>query len=107
MRIFQQYVDRRPPEMCQDNSPFYLSINHKYKPVSYWFKKVPLGIHTIDGMMKKLAKDGNLTGKKKQPFHQEDTGSDTVCRWCFRLCSDAAFWPQECSELEPLQETIS
>ena len=48
---------------CQDDSPFYLTINHKYKPGSYWFKKVPLGIHMIDGMMKKLAKDGRLTGK--------------------------------------------
>ena len=65
VRIFQQYIDRRPPEMCQDDSPFYLSINHKYKPGLYWFKKVPLGIHMIDGMMKKLAKDGSLTGKKK------------------------------------------
>ena len=51
--------------MCQDDSLFYLSTNHKYKPESYWFKKVPLGIHMIDGMMKKMAKDGNLTGKKK------------------------------------------
>ena len=49
----------------------------------------------------------SLAKKKKQPFRQEDTGSDTVCRWCFRLRSNAAFWPQECSELEPLQETIS
>ena len=65
VRIFQQYVDRRPPEMCQDDSPFYLSFNHKYKLESYWFKKVPLGIHMIDRMMKKIAKDGNLTPKKK------------------------------------------
>ena len=62
VRIFQQYVDRRPPEMCQEDSPFYLSINHKHKPGSYWYKKLPLGIHKVDGMMKNLAKDG-----KKNP----------------------------------------
>ena len=64
VRIFQQYVDRRPPEMCQEDSPFYLSINHKHKPGLYWYKMLPLGIHKVDGMMKNLAKDGSLAGKK-------------------------------------------
>ena len=40
VRIFQQYVDRRPPEMCQEDSPFYLSINHKHKLGSYSYKKL-------------------------------------------------------------------
>jgi len=39
-------VDTQTPEMCQDDSPFYLSINHKHKPGSHWYKKQPLGIHT-------------------------------------------------------------
>jgi len=56
---------RQPPEMCQDDSPFYLSINHMHKPGSYWYTKQPLGIHKIDAMMKKVAAIGNLTGKKK------------------------------------------
>jgi len=64
LKIFQQFVDRRPPEMCQDDSPFYLSINHKHKPGSYAYKKQPLGIHKIDAMMKKFATLGNVTGKK-------------------------------------------
>ena len=39
-------VDRQTPELCQDDSPFYLSINHKHKPGSHRYKKQPLGIHT-------------------------------------------------------------
>ena len=78
MRIFQQYVDRRPPEMCQEDSPFYLSINHKHKPGSYWYKKLPLGIHKVDGMMKNLAKDGSLTGKKTNHSARK-TQVQTLC----------------------------
>ena len=78
VRIFQQYVDRRPPEMCQEDSPFYLSINHKHKPGSYWYKKLPLGIHKVDGMMKNLAKDGSLTGKKTNHSARK-TQVQTLC----------------------------
>ena len=78
VRIFQQYVDRRPPEMCQKDSPFYLSINHKHKPGSYWYKKLPLGIHKVDGMMKNLAKDGSLAGKKTNHSARK-TQVQTLC----------------------------
>lgn len=42
---------------------------------------MPLGIHMIDSTMKKLTKGGFSLAKmkKKQPFCQEDTSSDTVC----------------------------
>ena len=39
------------------------SINHKRKPESYWYKKLPLAIQKVDGMMN-LAKDCSPTGKK-------------------------------------------
>ena len=78
VKIFQQFVDRRPPEMCQDDSPFYLSINHKHKPGSYWYKKQPLGIHKIDAMMKKVAAFGNLTGKKTNHSARK-TQVQTLC----------------------------
>ena len=51
--------------MCQEDSPFYLSINHKHKPGSYWYKKLPLGIHKVDGMMKNLAKMAVSLAKNK------------------------------------------
>ena len=98
VRIFQQYVERRPPEMCEDDSPFYLSINHKHKPGSYWYKKLPLGIHKVDGMMKKLAKDGSLTGKKKQLERRKFRHCVPLTLQTPQSCS---FRPQECSELEP------
>ena len=79
VRIFQQYVDRRPPEMCQEDSPFYLSINHKHKPGSYWYKKLPLGIHKVDRMMKSLAKDGSLTSKKKNNHSARKMQVQTLC----------------------------
>ena len=65
-------------QKCANDSPFYLSINHKYKPGSYWFKKVPFGIHMIDGMIKKLAKDCNLTGKKTNHSARK-TQVQTLC----------------------------
>ena len=73
--------------MCQDDSPFYLSINHKHKPGSYWYKKQPLGIHKIDAMMKKVAAFGNLTGQKK-----------TITlpgRHKFRHCVKQVLWTQQ------------
>ena len=78
VKIFHQFVDRRPPEMCQDDSPFYLSINHMHKSGSYVLVQQPLGIHKFDAMVKKVAAIGNLTAKKKQSLCQEDTSSDTV-----------------------------
>ena len=78
VHIFRQFVHRRPPEMCQDDSPFYLSVNHKRAPGSYWYKKLPLGIHKIDGIMKNLAKIGALTGKKTNHSARK-TQVQTLC----------------------------
>ena len=106
VKIFQQFVDRWPPEMCQDDSPFYLSINHKHKPGSYWYKKQPLGIHKIDAMMKKVAAIGNLTGKRT--ITARKTQVQTLCEADVPDSAvNATFWPQEHSEPEPLQETVS
>ena len=71
--------------MCKDDSLFYLTVNHNHKVGSYWYKRQPVGIHRIDGIMKTVASNGKLNGKKTQPFCQKDTNR----LWCSLLATRA------------------
>ena len=64
VRLYQTFVEKRPPEMCTPTSPFYLAANHRHTPTSYWYKKQPLGVTLPNRIMKELAEKGGLQGKK-------------------------------------------
>ena len=48
VRLYRAFVQRRPPEMCAADSPFYLAVNHHRKPTSFWYKKQPLGVTLLN-----------------------------------------------------------
>lgn len=63
VRLFELYVSKRPPQMCEPQSPFYLSVNRNPSDV-YWYKKQRMGTNTLGQIMSSLAKKANLQGKK-------------------------------------------
>ena len=92
--------------MCKDDSPFYLSINYKHKPL--WYKKLSVGIHI-------MRRDDEEAGKRwqshKKPNHSaRKTQVQTLCvvGVTDSACSACSFIDRRLfSELKPLQETIS
>jgi len=64
VRLYRAFIQRRPPEMCAADSPFYLAVNHHRKPTSFWYKKQPLGVTLLNRIMKELADKGGIQGKK-------------------------------------------
>ena len=73
VRLYQTFVEKRPPEMCTPTSPFYLAANHRHTPTSYWYKKQPLGV-TLLNRIKELAEKGGIQGKKNKPFCSKNNG---------------------------------
>ena len=63
VRIFELYVSKRPSQMCEPQSPFYLSVNRNPCDI-YWYKKQRMGTNTLGQIMPSLAKKANLEGKK-------------------------------------------
>ena len=62
--LFGNYITQIPSEMCQLDSPFYLAINYKPIAGSKWYKKQRMGKDRIGQLMKRIACDGSLQGKK-------------------------------------------
>ena len=60
---FMKYESQRPTEMLNADSPFFLGINYMHGKSGKWYKSVPMGKNNIGGIMKKIAKKGNLKGK--------------------------------------------
>lgn len=77
--LFRKFIDNRPPEMCQPDSPFYLAINHNRKQGSFWYKKQPLGVNQIDKIMKTILKGTSVTGRKTNHSARK-TMVEKLCR---------------------------
>ena len=50
--------------MCKEDSPFYLAINYKVHGDQHWYKCQRMCAEIIGKIMKKMAKNANLGGKK-------------------------------------------
>lgn len=62
---YKCFAEHRPQQMLTPDAPFYLAINHGRKPGStVWYKNAPMGENSLRGLMKKMAAQGNLTGRK-------------------------------------------
>ena len=62
VKIFKEYLARRPPEMASADSPLYLASI--VKPSSHiWFKKQPLGKNSLGSFMKSMSEAAGLSGK--------------------------------------------
>ena len=63
MKFFRSYLARRTLEMQKPDEPFYLAVMKNPK-THIWFKKQPLGIHSLGSLMKNMALVANLPGKR-------------------------------------------
>ncbi len=72
LHIFEKFLQKRPVEMCQSESPFYLAVNYNYSNDDIWYKKQKMGKDRINTMAG--CKCWSLGGKqiiqlKKQWLH--------------------------------------
>lgn len=64
VQIFKFYLSKRPFEL-RNNGPFYLSVI--INPSSeIWYKKISMGINTINNLMKKMIKNSSLCDTDKK-----------------------------------------
>jgi len=62
VRIFEEYIKRRPESMNSPHSPFYLATIQK--PTStIWYKTQPLGVNSLCKFMREIAQSSGLTGR--------------------------------------------
>ena len=65
--IFKLYLSKRPFEF-KENGPFYLGIITN-PAGEIWFKKSPMGINTINEIMKRMIKNSPIETNKKLTNH--------------------------------------
>jgi hypothetical protein len=65
---YKQYEMRRPQKTKTAEFPFYTAMLHNRKLDSeYWFNAQALGIHKIQNIMKTMAIEAKLPGRKTSP----------------------------------------
>jgi len=62
VKLFKEYVSRRPEDMNTPDSPFYLAANSKSSS-EIWFKRQPLGKHSLAKFMKEMCKAADIDGR--------------------------------------------
>ena len=61
----KKYIQKRPPQMCKIDSPFYLAVN--YDPSStneFWYKQQRMGKDRISSIMKRMGNTAEISGGK-------------------------------------------
>ena len=62
--FYRQYASKRPDDMNNKVSPFYLAINHSdtRNPASGkpWFKSAPMGVNKLNALLKTMAQKAEL-----------------------------------------------
>ena len=65
VEIYKTFKSRRPPSMCEKDSPFFLQINHYFcegKPgKDHWYLPRPLGKNKIGKIMQTAAAETQLS----------------------------------------------
>ena len=63
VELYMEYVRHRPLDTLEPDSPFYLAVNTRMtdNPRS-WYKRAPLGIHSLGSTMKDMAVEAGLEG---------------------------------------------
>ncbi|KAK3734269.1 hypothetical protein QZH41_008856 [Actinostola sp. cb2023] len=62
VRIFRAYLEHRPAEMRSPDSPLYLATVKNAK-TNTWFKRQPLGVHSLGSFMKQMTANADIPGK--------------------------------------------
>lgn len=64
------YKERRPAEMMNDDSPFYLAVNIQTpREGKCWFKASPLGVNSLRSMVKNMIASSQLQTDRKLVNH--------------------------------------
>ena len=64
VKIYKEFARRRPVEMNQPDSPFYLAVKHRRKPDDeVWYMRSPLGKNEIGKFLSTAAKNAGLQGR--------------------------------------------
>ena len=64
MRFYKEFAHRRPVEMNQPDSPFYLAVKHQVKPGDdVWYMRSPIGKNEIGKFLHTAAKNAGLQGR--------------------------------------------
>lgn len=65
VRAYKEFSARRPDDMKNPDSPFYLAVNNKRKnDDGKWYMSAPLGKNTIGQFIKKSCGAAGITGRK-------------------------------------------
>ena len=70
VRAYMKFADKRPSDFCKPAESFFLQpiilrSDTQYVSLNTWYKKQPLGKHSIAKFMKKMAETANLSSHKK------------------------------------------
>ena len=63
VQLYKEFTRRRPESFTGPDTPFYLGINHKRGEKGCWFKKKTVGINTLGGIFKNMAKSAGIEKK--------------------------------------------
>ncbi|XP_060566151.1 uncharacterized protein LOC132725108 [Ruditapes philippinarum] len=66
VHIYRTYESKRPIEMCKDDSPFFLSPGSKTHKC--WFKKCPMGMNAIYGIMNEMKAESGIENPRITPY---------------------------------------
>jgi len=76
VKIFKEYIKRRPAATLTPESRMYLSSLHKITPdssdppvISVWFSKQPIGKNKLGDLAKTMSQKGGLSGRKVNHSH--------------------------------------
>ncbi|CAB4005042.1 zinc finger MYM-type 2-like [Paramuricea clavata] len=62
---YKRFAEKRPPEACTPDSPFYLGIDHTKHP-SIWFTKQPMGKNTINNLLKNMCRNAGIRDEEQK-----------------------------------------
>ena len=65
VRLYKLYASKRPVEMNNPDSPFFLVINAYPKKDGQWYKKSAMGINKIYAIMKEMKENAGIAENKK------------------------------------------
>lgn len=61
--LYKEFESRRPSDMLTPDSPFFLAVNHNRSKSGQWYKKAPLGEHSLAKIVPEMCKKNGIHGK--------------------------------------------
>ncbi|XP_060573052.1 uncharacterized protein KIAA1958 homolog isoform X3 [Ruditapes philippinarum] len=66
VHLYKLYLDKRPPGMLEDNSPFFLSVaNSAPNLLQSWFKTQPMGINKLYNILRDMRLEADMINEQR------------------------------------------